>query len=84
MALDLCACRPLLNLRWDRRTPCSNTRGPSQGIFCSPATVVGEGEPWSLTHLNLLIGDIIVHHTGGVWPGILGGAGPPAGGEMGS
>lgn len=53
-----------------------------RGISCSPATVVGEGEPQSRAHLNLLIGDIIVHHTGGVWPVVLGGAGPPAGGGM--
>lgn len=55
-----------------------------QRIFCSPATVMGEGKPWSHAHLNLLVGDIIVHHTGGVWTVVLGGAGPPVGGRMGS
>lgn len=61
----------------------SLARAP-QGIFCSLAAVVGEGEPLSHTHLNLLIGDVIVHHAGRVWLVVLGGAGPPAGGGMGS
>ena len=55
-----------------------------RGIFHSLATDVGEGEPLSHAHLNLLVGDIIVHHTGGVWPVVLGVAGPPVGGGMGS
>lgn len=33
-------------------------------------------------HLNLLIGDVIIHHRGGLWLVILRGAGPPAGRRM--
>lgn len=62
---------------------CGLAKAP-KGIFCSPATVMGEGQPLSHTHLNLLIGDVIVHHAGRVWPVVLGGARPPAGGGMGS
>lgn len=44
----------------------------------------GDDEPQSCAHLNLLIGHIIVHHPRGVCSVILGGAGPPAQGEVGS
>lgn len=93
MALHLGPCWPprlLLGLWWGREGGLKHPWGLHSlakapwSIFCSPAMVMGEDEPLSHTHLDLLIGNVIVHHAGRVGPVVLGGAGPPVRGGMGS
>jgi len=56
---------------------------PTKDPQDTSSTAVGHGEALSHTHLDLLVGDIIVHHAGGVGPAVLGAAGPPVGQGMG-